>query len=223
MQIYPDISIHEDKLIYPTQTEAYEPLMFGDNPVQVAVRWKNMGVQWLHIENHDLQPSAYLLHLIQQLASMGLGVQVHSVITSLSELAELFQVGASRIFIPISSAADLLENALANHGAEAVGVSFTPELSELVSIEHGKSFYTQGLRYALYTDTPLVGSLEGVALPRLINFSIKTQLAVINKGGVAHLNDLVKLKATRQIEGVIIGRALYDGRIQLSDALALTK
>ena len=224
MQIFPEIATDGSKMIYPQGTGYYQPLYDVGNPLHVAVRWKNIGARWLHIEAHttEISPSN-LRNLIQQLTSMGLGIQVNTQLTDATKIDHLFKVGASRVFLPATISPQSIAELLAKYGAEAIGLAFNTESNQPANLALGKELYKKGLRYALCTDIARVGTLGGLDLPRLNDFAIKTQLDLISKGGVAHMSDLIKLKSTRQVAGVVIGRVLYDGRIQLAEALALTK
>ena len=225
MQIYPEITLVGDKIVYPHGTDFYQPILNIPNPLHLAVRWKNLGARWLHIQYSPTADSntAYLISLIQQLTSMGLAIQVSTSIADIDKLAELSQAGASRIFISAQLDSEIIADTLKKYGAEAVGIAFYSKPDSSGNLAQGLDFYKRGGRYALCTDTARVGTLSGIDLPRLNDFAIATQLDLLSKGGVAHIHDLLKLKATRQVAGVVLGRALYDRRIDLAEALTLAK
>lgn len=220
MQIFPEIVTDGVQMLYPH----YQPYQYTINPTQVAVRWKNMGARWLHIESHATPDNLpQLKAMLQQWASMGLGLQINLGQIPLEETEQLLQLGVSRVFLPATSPLPAILNLLNQFSAEAIGVGFTTSASINDNMALGVQLYKRGLRYALCVDASREDSLEGVNLGHLNDFAIATQLDLISKGGVAHLNDLIKLKSTRQVVGTVVGRALYEGRIDLSKALALTR
>jgi len=79
----------------------------------------------------------------------------------------------------------------------------------------------QGVRHALYTDVSRDGALTGVNVESTAELARQTDLQVIASGGVGSIEDIRRLVATGVVSGAIIGMALYEGRVQLREALAI--
>ncbi|MEJ2734548.1 MAG: HisA/HisF-related TIM barrel protein, partial [Anaerolineae bacterium] len=125
---------------------------------------------------------------------------------------------------------DLVAEAIGRFGAERIVIGIDArdgqvathgwlETSEVTAIALGRAMRARGVRRAVYTDIARDGMLTGVNVEATAHLARETGLAVIASGGVASLENLRRLEARGNIEGVIIGQALYTGTLSLRDAI----
>ena len=113
--------------------------------------------------------------------------------------------------------ADVRDGKIASHGWK--------NQSDIMAVELIKTFKSSVVNSVIYTDISKDGSLQGVSLDQTVNFAKSIQHSVIASGGVSSLNDISRLSEefSNGIKGVIVGRALYDRKFTLSDALKKIK
>jgi phosphoribosylformimino-5-aminoimidazole carboxamide ribotide isomerase len=119
--------------------------------------------------------------------------------------------GAERIVIGI----DARDGQVATHG--------WLEMSDVTAVALGRAMRARGVLRAIYTDIARDGMLTGVNVEATALLAHETGLRVIASGGVASLEDLHRLGASGNIEGVIIGQALYNGSLSLRDAIRIAQ
>ena len=96
------------------------------------------------------------------------------------------------------------------------------EQTDVKAVDFGKKVRRMGLEYALFTDISKDGVLGGANVEATVNMSRETGLNVIASGGVSTLDDIVRLKESG-IYGAVLGRAIYDGALDLSEAIRAAK
>jgi phosphoribosylformimino-5-aminoimidazole carboxamide ribotide isomerase len=234
MIVYPAIDIHNGKVVRLKYGDPAQQTVYGDDPVAMAARWKAAGAKWLHVVNLDgaLGDESPILDTVRRLSSTGLAVQFGGGLRSLEAADQALQAGATRVVLGtlIVQNPELASQAVKQFGAEAVVVALDAkggrvathgwqEISGWTPTALGQRFYADGVRHALYTDVSRDGDLSGVNVSATAELARETQLQVIASGGVSTLNDIKTLKATNQVAGVIIGRALYTGALTLQQAI----
>ena len=91
--------------------------------------------------------------------------------------------------------------------------------SDMYAIELAAKFEDSGVAAIIYTDIDRDGTMQGVDVDATVRMANTINIPVIASGGIASLDDIRALKASRRIDGAILGRALYEGRFELRDAL----
>jgi phosphoribosylformimino-5-aminoimidazole carboxamide ribotide isomerase len=153
----------------------------------------------------------------------------------MEDMHRAIEQGASRIVLGTVAVQqpEVVIEAVARWGAERVCVGLDARdgkvathgwqtLADVTPAELGKTMAGQGVRHALYTDVSRDGALTGVNVETTAELAQQTGLQVIASGGVGSLEDIRALVATGVVAGAIIGMALYEGRVQLPDALTIT-
>ncbi|MEM2607543.1 MAG: 1-(5-phosphoribosyl)-5-[(5-phosphoribosylamino)methylideneamino]imidazole-4-carboxamide isomerase [Candidatus Bathyarchaeia archaeon] len=207
---------------------------FG-NPVAVAKRWESEGAQLIHIVDLDaaLRRGDNMMVIAEIIRALNVPVQVGGGIRSITRARQIIDLGARRIVIGsmafrdpeafmallgemgsdrIVVALDHLEGVVMIDGwREGAGISLRDAAERFVSL---------GVRFLLVTSVQRDGSLAG---PDLENLSKILDLGanIIASGGVRNLEDLVSLRDLG-LYGVIVGRALYEGRLSLRESLKVT-
>lgn len=234
MIVYPAIDIRHGRVVRLLHGDPDQETVYGDDPAAVAKRWKTAGAAWLHVVNLDgtLGEATLALDTLRAVAAVGLPVQFGGGLRSLDDARKALDAGAARVILGTVTVQqpDIAHAAVAEFGAEAVTVALDArgdrvathgwqEVSAWTPAALGKLFAQMGVIHALYTDVSRDGDLSGVNVEATAQLARDTGLRVIASGGVASLDDVRRCRATGQIAGVVIGKALYAGAFTLEDAL----
>jgi phosphoribosylformimino-5-aminoimidazole carboxamide ribotide isomerase len=237
MKIYPAIDIMEGKAVRLKQGRKAEATIYGD-PLEMARRWVSKGAEWLHVVDLDGAFSGRLEHLdiLRRMAGAvpGAKIQVGGGVRNMAAVNSLLDAGIRRVVLGTAAVQDpdFVKQALREQsenvaiGIDALGgkvkVSGWTEESQLTAIALARKFQDLGARLVIYTDISRDGVLEGHNVEATREMLEKTQLSVIASGGVSSIEDLRRLAKLdhQRLDGVIIGKALYDGVIQIEEALA---
>ena len=237
MTIYPAIDILGGQAVRLIQGRKDQMTVYGD-PIEMATKWVNKGAEWLHVVDLDgaFEGKPKNLGVLRNMAAAvpKAKIQVGGGIRSMSTVGLLFDAGIERIVLGTAAVQDqeFVKNALANHsGRVAIGidardgnvqVSGWTEDSQIGAIDLARRLQDAGVRLVIYTDISRDGVLEGPNVEATRQMLENTQLSVIASGGVSSLKDVHRLAEINhpKLEGVIIGKALYEGRIRIEEALA---
>lgn len=236
MNIYPAIDILNGQAVRLRQGRKEEATVYG-NPVDMARRWAQAGAEWLHIVDLDgaFEGSPRNQKSIGNIAAVvpQLNMQVGGGMRNMAALESVFQAGVRRAVLGTSAVTDpdFVAEALERWGERiAVGidardgiakVSGWTEDSRIGAIELARRLERQGARLVIYTDISRDGVLTGPNISALRQMLDGTGLRVIASGGVSKAADVRSLSEMKhpRLDGVIIGKALYEGLIRLEEAL----
>jgi len=237
MKVYPAIDILGGKAVRLKQGRKAEATVYGD-PVEMATKWFSKGAEWLHVVDLD---GAFLgklknLELLRQMAkTVPLAkIQVGGGIRSMSVVDSLLDAGIQRVVLGTAAVQDpnFVTEALREHphniaiGIDAldgnVQVSGWTENSNIRAIALARKLQDVGARLLIYTDISRDGVLEGPNVQAIREMLDNADLSVIASGGVSTIADVQQLAELDhwRLDGVIIGKALYEGLIELEEALA---
>ena len=237
MTIYPAIDILGGQAVRLIQGRKDQATVYGD-PIEMATKWLNKGAEWLHVVDLDgaFEGRPKNLGVLRNMAAAvpRAKIQVGGGIRSMSTVGLLFDAGIERIVLGTAAVQDqeFVKNALAKHsGRMAIGIdardgyvqiSGWTEDSQIGAIDLARRLQDAGVRLVIYTDISRDGVLEGPNIEATRQMLENTQLSVIASGGVSSLQDVHRLAEINhsRLEGVIIGKALYEGRIRIEEALA---
>jgi len=241
MIIYPAIDLRQGKAVRLRQGDPDQATVYDANPVKAAERWAEAGAEWLHVVNLDGalgETSPNLRALNRILDAVDIPVQFGGGLRDLDAVEDAFDRGVARVVLGTAAVRnpDLLRVVLDKYGAESVVVGLDArdgrvathgwrEVSDLAVADLGQRLAKLGAQLALYTDVARDGMLQGVDVDGSVALAEATGLRVIASGGVASLDDIARLHAVadRGIDGVIIGLALYTGRIDLAEAMVVVR
>jgi phosphoribosylformimino-5-aminoimidazole carboxamide ribotide isomerase len=237
MKIYPAIDILGGQAVRLIQGRKDQTTVYGD-PIEMATKWVNKGAEWLHVVDLDgaFEGKPKNLGVLRDMTAAvpKAKIQVGGGIRGMSTVELLFDAGIERIVLGTAAVQDqeFVKNALAKHsGRVAIGidardgnvqVSGWTEDSQIGAIDLARSLQDVGVRLVIYTDISRDGVLEGPNVEATRQMLASTHLSVIASGGVSSLKDVHRLAEINhpRLEGVIIGKALYEGRIRIEEALA---
>lgn len=242
MIIYPAIDLRRGRCVRLKQGDPQAETIFSEDPVATALHWEQEGAEWLHIVNLDgaLGESgtadANLAALRSILDTVTIPVQLGGGLRSLHAIESALQMGVRRVVLGTVAvvAPEIMDQAVRQFGGECIAVALDVR-GDQVAI-HGwqttghaslsdlaQRIQDAGVPRIIYTDIQRDGMLSGVNIAACVALAQATGLRVIVSGGVASLEDIQRVKQMEWagIEGVIVGRALYTGQINLKEALAL--
>jgi phosphoribosylformimino-5-aminoimidazole carboxamide ribotide isomerase len=236
--VYPAIDLMAGKVVRLRQGDAHQQTVYSTDPKGIASRWIDAGVHWLHVVNLDgafgEDDSANRLavkSIFQAADASGVKIQLGGGLRSLDAVQAAFDLGASRAILGsiILDKAQLIDHLLEKFTSShlAVGIDarqgwvqvhgWRTEAS-VRAIDLGIDLKSRGFETAIFTDIDRDGVGSGVNITASTRFADETQLAVIASGGVSDPSDV---RAARQagLNGIIVGRALYNGSISIKDCI----
>jgi phosphoribosylformimino-5-aminoimidazole carboxamide ribotide isomerase len=239
MLIIPAIDLKDGNVVRLYQGKKKDEKIYSCNPVVVACRWQNQGAKLIHVvdldgafagEPKNLNAVKKIVQAVKTPIEFGGGVRDKQTIE------ELLEIGVQRIILGTKAVEDknFLKAAFAEF-KEKVIVSIDAKggcvLTEgwqsvkrnLDIIKFASWLKKIGFRKVIYTDTSKDGTLKGPNLEGIRGILKNTGLKVIASGGISSLDDLVKLKKLQAqgLIGAIIGKALYEGKFTLKEALKI--
>ncbi|WP_282604736.1 1-(5-phosphoribosyl)-5-[(5-phosphoribosylamino)methylideneamino]imidazole-4-carboxamide isomerase [Pelagibius sp. Alg239-R121] len=239
MIVFPAIDLKDGAAVRLRQGEMNSATVFNADPADQARQFHGAGFEWLHVV--DLN-GAFEGHPVNRdtvaaiVEAVDLRIQLGGGIRDLKTIETWLSAGITRVILGTVAVKDpdLVKEACRNFpgrvvvGIDArggqVAVEGWAEVSEMQATDLARSFEDAGVAAIVYTDIDRDGLLQGANVPATAALAQSISIPVIASGGVASLDDIAALQAVEEsgIEGVICGRALYDGRIDPAAALALT-
>lgn len=238
LTLYPAIDLKDGACVRLVQGEMSAATLFNDNPAAQAASFVEAGCKWLHVV--DLNGAFVGRPVNSSAVAAILGVtpvpvQLGGGIRDLSTIEFWLSAGVARVILGtvavknpalVQKACKLFPQRVAvgiDARAGHVAVEGWAETSELSALELALRFEDAGVAAIIYTDIERDGKLSGVNVEATAALAARLSTPVIASGGVGSLADLERLKphAADGVEGVICGRALYDGRVRLAEALAV--
>lgn len=228
--IFPALDLRSGKVVRLAQGDPARLTLYGDDPLAFAERWKAEGAAWLHVVNLDSAlgaESSANQAALQRILTLGLKVQLGGGLRDQDAIRAALEAGVSRAVIGTAAIEhpSLVDWALETFGAERVAVGIDAqdglvrikgwaESTPTQALDLGMDLRRRGLKWCIFTDISRDGLQTGVNLPATTRLAVTSGLQVIASGGVASAEEVGRLRAAG-LAGVIIGRALYEGKIQL--------
>ena len=240
MILFPAIDLKEGRCVRLIQGDMAQATVFSDRPADQAATFEAQGFEWLHIVDLDgafagKPMNAEAVDAI--LARVDIPVQLGGGIRDLRTIEGWLAKGVARVIIGTAAVRDpalVREAARLYPGKVAVGIDAKDgrvavdgwaQSSSVTAEELGRRFEDAGVAAIVYTDIARDGILTGLNIPMTLALAHAVRIPVIASGGLASLADIERLTAPdcAGLAGAITGRALYDGRIDPAEALALLR
>ena len=236
--LYPAIDIKDGKCVRLLFGDMQKETIYNNNPIDQAMWFVDQGAKWLHIVDLDgavkgKSVNKTIIKKITKTFQNRLKIQLGGGIRNLENIDFWLQNSVEKLILgtlalenpdfvkelenqytkKIIIGADVREGMIASHGWK--------KQSNIKADDLIKKFNPSIISSVIYTDISKDGSLKGVSLNETINFAKSIPHPVIASGGVSSLNDIMRLSEefSNGIEGVIIGRALYDKKFTFEEAL----
>ncbi|MBO8158871.1 1-(5-phosphoribosyl)-5-[(5-phosphoribosylamino)methylideneamino]imidazole-4-carboxamide isomerase [Thermosyntropha sp.] len=237
MIIYPAIDIKDGKCVRLVQGKAEDKKVYANNPVDMALHFVQKGAKYLHIVDLDgafagKPQNREAIKSIAEKASIPF--QVGGGLRTEKDVEEILGLGAARVIIGTRavSSPDFVKKLLDRFGEDRivlgidardgmVAVSGWVETAAVNAVDFGIKMRKLGVKTAIVTDISRDGMLGGPNFAFIRQMAEKTGLEVIASGGVSSIENIRELKKleTVGVKGAVIGKALYEGKVKLKDAL----
>ena len=236
MILYPAIDLKDGACVRLKRGEMDQATIFNTDPAAQARAFADAGFEWLHCVdlNGAFEGKSANTDAIKKIrAAIDLPIQLGGGIRDRAGIDGWLEAGITRVILgtaALKNPALVKEAAKAHPGRIAVGIDAKDgkvavegwaKTSELTAAELAQRFGDAGVAAIIFTDIARDGMLQGVNVAATAALAASTSIPVIASGGVAGIADIEALAAEPKIAGVVIGRALYDGRIDPKAALAL--
>lgn len=232
MRIIPAIDIISGQCVRLTQGDYATQKIYSKNPLDVAKEFEDHGIRFLHLVDLDGAKSKHIVNhkILEQIATQTqLKVDFGGGIKSEADVKIAFECGASQI--TAGSVAlqnpDLFLKWLNTFGQDKIILGADAKNRKIATqgwlsdsnqdvLEFISGFEKQGVRHVICTDISKDGMLEGPSFDLYAEILEKTNIQLIASGGVSKIDDIIQLKRLG-CEGVIIGKAIYEGRISFKE------
>lgn len=235
--VYPAIDLRAGQVVRLSQGDPARQTVYGDDPADVARQWLAAGATWLHVVNldgafgeRDQKNRAALGAILAAVGERG-RVQFGGGLRALDDVARALELGVSRAILGTAAveSPDLVGEAVVRYGAARVGVGIDAcdgqvrvrgwvREAAVNAVTLGQDLYQRGVRTVVFTNIARDGVGSGVDVAATRRLAAATGLSVIASGGAASLADVRRTRAAG-LSGLIVGRALYEGQIDLQEAL----
>ncbi len=238
MIIFPAIDIKEGNVVRLAQGKFDEVTEYSGTPAAMAKLWESKGAQWLHVVDLDgaktgeMQNVETILHIAQ---AVNIPIQIGGGIRTEEDIRKLLEGGIARVILGTKVIEDcsFLKKIIDQWGSKiAVSLDCSNSMvaqrgwtstSNLKATDFAKDLEAFGLSCLIYTDIARDGMLSGPNFEGLEELAGTTNIPIIASGGISDIEDIKKLLAVEDkgVIGAITGRAIYEGKLDLKEALKL--
>ena len=238
MIIFPAVDLQGGKAVRLKQGKADQSTIFNEDPVAAALHWQNQGAEWLHLIDLDgaFQGRSVNAALVAEISkSLNIPIELGGGVRDEDAARMWFDAGVTRLIIGtmalenpqayarlctlfpgrIGVSLDAVDGRLKTRGwVTDAGITVDEVLPRLVG---------DGTAFIIYTDIARDGMQSGVNMPMLTHLAETSPVPVVAAGGVATLEDikeLYPLSVRANLQGAISGRAIYEGTLDLQEAMA---
>jgi len=236
--VYPAIDLRRGRVVRLRQGDPDQETTYGNGSLAIARRWQAAGATWLHVVNLDGafgEAQRANLAALARILTTGLHIQFGGGLRDLASIRRALNLGVRRVVLGTAAVEDpaLLELALEQYGPEQIAVGIDARdgfariqgwqaASPIKALDLAQRWAEMGGRWLIFTDISRDGMGSGVNVAATAKLASTTGLNVIASGGVSTLDDVQRVQAA-ELQGIIIGRALYEQQVALADALRLTQ
>lgn len=234
--IYPAIDMRGGKCVRLIQGDYGKETVYGDSPFDMAKSFAEAGAQWIHMVDLDGARDGERVndtYVIQAAKELEAKVQIGGGIRTEADIAHYLENGVSRVIlgsVAVSDPAFAEEMIRKYPGKIAIGLDAKDgyvathgwiSTSDVKAVDLGKRFADAGADTFIFTDIATDGMLSGPNVAAIKQLAEETGKSVIASGGVSQLDDLLALKALESsgVSGSIVGKAIYEGRFTVKEAL----
>lgn len=234
MILYPAIDLKDGNCVRLLRGDMEAATVFGSDPAAQARAFRDAGAEWLHLVDLNGAFAGKPVNgaaVEAILSAIDLPVQLGGGIRDMGTIEAWLERGLARIIlgtIAVENPALVREAAMAFPGKIAVGIDARKgrvatrgwaEETDVMAVDLAHQFQDAGVAAIIYTDIERDGAMEGPNIAATETLARAVNIPVIASGGVSSMQDLLALRDTGVIAGAISGRALYDGALDLGQAL----
>jgi phosphoribosylformimino-5-aminoimidazole carboxamide ribotide isomerase len=236
MRIIPAMDLIGGKCVRLTQGDYSTAKIYTDNPLDMAKIFEDAGCKFLHLVDLDGARNHHVVNIrtLEKIASQTrLIIDFGGGIKTESDLQQVFQSGASQVTVGSIAAVqpELMISWIEKFGAEKIILGADcknrkiathgwKEETDINILSFLQYYEKHGIKHSIVTDINKDGMLEGPAIDLYQEIIPELSVQIIASGGISSMTDIIRVKETG-CEGVIIGKALYEGKIQLKELTEL--
>lgn len=236
MRLYPAIDIKGGQCVRLRQGEFKQADIYSNTPFKVAQEWELAKASYIHVVDLDGALAGEFINrsaILEIVNAVSIPVQTGGGIRSIRDIEDRLNLGIKRVIIGTKAIQhpEFVRDAIKEFGAEHIVVGIDAKdgfaaiegwekVSENSAVEVAKQMKEYGVKTIVYTDIAKDGMLKGPNISYTNKMALETGMDIIASGGVSSIEDLVKLSEL-PIEGAIVGKALYENRINLKEAVKM--
>ncbi|MBN1404590.1 MAG: 1-(5-phosphoribosyl)-5-[(5-phosphoribosylamino)methylideneamino]imidazole-4-carboxamide isomerase [Opitutales bacterium] len=241
MKIYPAVDIKNGRVVRLVQGRLDQESVYFEDPAEPARRWAEAGAEWVHVVDLDgaFTGNPCNWAAIEAICATGMKVQMGGGMRDLGNVERAFLAGVSRVVIGTKAVDDKAFIAeLVRKYAEKIAIGIDAkggkvavrgwvDTAEAKALDLAKAVADLGVQTIIYTDISRDGMLVGPNYEAQEEMCVSVPCRIIASGGVGAIADVERFRGIDErqsnFDGVIIGKALYEGRVDLPDALAVAR
>ncbi|HNZ39040.1 MAG TPA: 1-(5-phosphoribosyl)-5-[(5-phosphoribosylamino)methylideneamino]imidazole-4-carboxamide isomerase [Candidatus Latescibacteria bacterium] len=239
MLILPAIDLRDGRVVRLRQGNPDEQTTYSESPASAAQAWFEAGAEWLHVVDLDgafAGEPVNIAAIRSIVAAAPVPIEVGGGIRSVGTAAKLLALGVSRVIFGTVAVThpEIVGEAVERFGAERIVVGLDSkngnvavrgwtEASSLAVLAVARHLKESGVVRVIHTDIARDGMFTGPDIETAALLARETGLSVIASGGVGSLADIRRVAEKKELEGVIVGKALYDGAFTLQAALEIAR
>lgn len=237
MRIYPAIDIKDGQCVRLLQGRFSNVTVYGNDPSEMAKKWESEGGEFIHVVDLDgaLKGHGVNAEAVRKIcSSVSVPVQTGGGIRTMEDIESKLSCGINRVIIGTKAVSDseFVKRAVDKYGEKIVigidakdgmvAVEGWEKTSDFTAVEFAKKMTDIGVKTIVYTDIATDGTLKGPNIAAMTEMASSVSADIIASGGVGSLEHIKALMPTG-VEGVIVGRALYTGNVDLEEAVKAVK
>lgn len=234
MEILPAIDLKDGKAVRLNKGVMSSAKIYSHNPLELAKKFEDLGAKWLHLVDLDgaFAGQAVNFELIEKIiTSTKLKVEIGGGIRDENRIKNYVNLGANRLILgsvaltniefvkqmakkyKIVVGIDAIKGNVATHG--------WAQITQIKATDLAKLYANAGVEAMIVTDISKDGMLSGVNIEFTAKIALESGIKTIASGGVKDLQDIINLKQNGKISGVIVGKAYYEGKLDLKKAFEI--
>ena len=236
MIVYPAIDLQDGKCVRLTKGDFDQQTVYARSPVEQAKVFEDVGFEYLHVVDLDRtihKDKSNLKTIKEIIQSTGLKVQVGGGLRSIDTVQEVIDLGVENAVMGTAAVNDpdlLNQVAQKFHNQISVGLDVRNKMialkgwtdqTELSCFDFLENIKNLPIRSIIFTDINKDGMKQGINVEDTLKMAESSSIPVIASGGVSSLEDIKNIKEQKKISGVVVGKAIYDGLIDLNDLVKL--
>jgi phosphoribosylformimino-5-aminoimidazole carboxamide ribotide isomerase len=237
MLVIPAIDIRDGKCVRLVEGKLENETIYSDDPAEMGRKWESMGAKFLHLVDLDgaFRGKPWNRRVIEDiLRAVNIPAELGGGVRDLDTIAIYLDMGINRVILGTAAIVEpkLIEQACKKFGSDKIilGVDAKDGMiathgwdttATKTAVDLANEMKQLGVERIIYTDIRRDGTLKGPNIESTKDLAVKTGLKVIASGGVSCADDIRAIKAVEPfgVDSVITGKALYDGRLDLREAL----
>ena len=236
MIVYPAIDLQDGKCVRLTKGDFDQQTVYARSPVEQAKVFEDVGFEYLHVVDLDRtihKDKSNLKTIKEIIQSTGLKVQVGGGLRSIDTVQEVIDLGVENAVMGTAAVNDPdLLNQVAQKFKNQISVGLDvrnkmialkgwTDQTELSCFDFLENIKNLPIRSIIFTDINKDGMKQGINVEDTLKMAESSSIPVIASGGVSSLEDIKNIKEQKKISGVVVGKAIYDGLIDLNDLVKL--